>query len=147
MTWEAWLTYTTVVLNNTPVVAMFLSYQPDRERDADRSNRHLIEVVVSDRCPLIGSTIREGQFRSTYNAAVVAVGRGSQKIDGKIGDVILQPEDTLLVEADKDFVPRQRNSNQFYLISGVENSYPVRHDRAWLAIAVLLGMVVTVALF
>lgn len=109
------------------------------------TERHLIEVVVSDRCPLIGTTIRDGQFRAMYNGAVVAVGRGSRRIEGKIGDVVLQAGDTLLIEADEDFVPRQRNSNHFFLISGVENSRPLRHDRAWLAIAVLLGMVATVA--
>lgn len=113
--------------------------------ETPHADRQLIEVVVSDRCPLIGTTIRDGQFRSTYDAAVVAVGRSNRRIAGKPGDVILQAGDMLLVEADKDFVPRQRNSNHFFLISGIENSSALRHDRAWLAIAVLLGMVATVA--
>ncbi len=114
--------------------------------ETPRGNRRLFEVVVSDRCPLIGTTIREGQFRATYNAAVVAVGRGSRRVAGKIGDIVLESGDTLLVEADEDFVLRERNSNHFFLMSGVENSQPVRHDRAWIAIAVLLGMVAMVAI-
>jgi di/tricarboxylate transporter len=108
------------------------------------ADRRLIEAVVSDRCPLIGATIRDGQFRTIYNAAVVAVARGGRRVSGKIGDIVLQSGDTLLLEADEDFVPRQRNSSDFYLISGVENSQPIRHDRARMAIAVLLAMVATV---
>ena len=41
--------------------------------DAPRSNRALVEAVVSDTCPLVGQSIREGKFRSVYNAAVIAV--------------------------------------------------------------------------
>ncbi len=112
--------------------------------ETPHAHRRLIEAVVSDRCPLIGTTIRDGQFRTTYNAAVVAVGRGGRRIAGKIGDIALQSGDTLLLEADEAFLPRERNSRHFFLISGVENSQPVRHDRAWIAIAVLSGMVAAV---
>jgi di/tricarboxylate transporter len=110
--------------------------------DAPHTKRRLIEAVVSDRCPLVGSSIRDGQFRSTYNAAVVAVARGSQRITGKIGDIILRAGDTLLLETHEDFIPRQRNSSHFYLVSGVDNSQPVRHDRWWVALVILIGLVV-----
>lgn len=114
--------------------------------DAPPSRRKLIEVVVSDRCPLVGSTIREGKFRTTYSAAVVAVARGGQRVEGKIGDIELQAGDTLLLETDEDFFTRQRNSNHFVLISGVDNYQPIRHDRAWVALAILGVMVLTVSL-
>jgi len=35
-----------------------------------RPERCLTEAVVSDSCPLVGKTIREGRFRNVYNAAV-----------------------------------------------------------------------------
>ncbi len=114
------------------------------QTDSRHENRRLFEVVVSDRCPLIGTTIRDGKFRATYNAAVVAVARGSRRVDGKIGDIVLQAGDTLLLESNEDFVSRERNSSHFFLISGVENSQPVRHDRAWIAILTLVSMVATV---
>ncbi len=119
--------------------------EPTFQLETPRTNRHLIEAVVSDRCPLIGTTIRDGQFRTTYNAAVVAVARAGRRFGGKIGDIVLRAGDTLLLEADEGFVPRERNSSHFFLISGVENSQPLRHDRAWLAIAILSAMVATVA--
>jgi di/tricarboxylate transporter len=114
--------------------------------DAPHARRRLIEAVVSNRCPLIGTTIREGLFRATYDAAVVAVARGSQRVPGKIGDIVLQAGDTLLLEADEDFIPRQRNSGHFFLISGVENSQPVRHERAGFALTILVGMVAVVTI-
>lgn len=114
--------------------------------DAPTSQRRLIEAVVSGRCPLVGKTIREGRFRSTYNAAVLAVARDGQRIPGKIGDIELQTGDTLLLEAHTDFVAQQRNSNDFYLVSHVENSAPPRHDRAWLALVTLAVMVAIAAL-
>ncbi|MCU0978854.1 MAG: SLC13 family permease, partial [Pirellulaceae bacterium] len=47
--------------------------------DAPRTQRSLIEAVVSDRCPLVGKSIREGRFRSEYNAAVIAVARSGKR--------------------------------------------------------------------
>lgn len=109
--------------------------------DTPDTHRSLIEAVVSNRCPLVGKNIREGRFRSTYDAAVIAVGRGGQRIPGKIGDIVLQPGDTLLLEAHQDFVRQQRNSNHFFLVSSVENSTPMRHGKAWTALTILAMMI------
>jgi di/tricarboxylate transporter len=110
--------------------------------DAPRAQRCLIEAVVSNTCPLVGTTIRAGRFRTVYNAAVIAVGRNGERLRGKIGDIILQPGDTLLLEAHPSFVEAQRNSRNFFLVSRVEGWAPPRHDRAPVALAILVGMVV-----
>ena len=114
--------------------------------NAPETQRSLVEAVVSDRCPVVGKTIREGQFRTAYNAAVIAVGRGNRRITGKIGDIVLQSGDTLLLETDRAFAQRQRNSRDFYLVSNVENSSPPRHGKAWLALGILVALVVAIAL-
>lgn len=116
-----------------------------RDLSVDITKRQLIEAVVADRCPLVGSSIRDGLFRTTYNAAIVAIARGDRRIPGKIGDVKLLAGDTLLLDTDEDFLKRQRNSSHFHLVSGVENSSPIRHERAWIAITILLLMVVVVS--
>ncbi|WP_428389399.1 SLC13 family permease [Mucisphaera sp.] len=112
--------------------------------DAPRSSRRLIEAVVSSRCPLVNKTIRDGRFRSVYNAAVIAVARDGQRLQQKIGDIVLQPGDTLLMEAPSSFVDERRYSQDFYLVSPIEESTIVRHERAWLAIGVLALLVVLV---
>jgi di/tricarboxylate transporter len=110
--------------------------------DSPRSHRCLIEAVISNTCPLLGRTIREGRFRTVYNAAVIAVARNGERIRKKIGDIVLQAGDTLLLEANPWFVTENRNTRDFFLVSRIEDSTPARHDRAWLALAIVGAMVV-----
>src|SRR5262245_59847507 len=109
--------------------------------ESPRSDRVLIEAVVSHRCPIVGRTIREGEFRSLYNAVVIAVARSGERVNTKIGDIVLQAGDTLMLEAHPSFAEQQRNSHHFYLVSRVEESSPIRYDRAYLAIGILVAMI------
>jgi di/tricarboxylate transporter len=113
--------------------------------DAPQHDRCLIEAVVSNSNPLLGRTIREGRFRSVYDAAVIAVARGGKRLHGKIGDIALQPGDTLLLETHPGFIDRHKNRRDFFLVTGVENSTPPRFEKAGLAILILLAMVALVA--
>jgi di/tricarboxylate transporter len=110
--------------------------------DAPRSERCLIEAVVSNKCPLVGLSVREGRFRSVYNAAVIAVGHRGERVNKKIGDVVLEAGDTLLLEAHPSFAEQQRNRKDFFLVSKIEDSTPPGHERAWLALLILVAMVV-----
>ena len=112
--------------------------------DTPRSERCLIEAVVSNTCPMVGKTIREGQFRTQYNAVVLAVARNGERLQGKIGSIRLQPGDTLLLEANVNFLSQQRISNDFYLVNGIPDSEPLRHEKAPLAI-IILGIMVLLA--
>ena len=113
--------------------------------DTPRSERCLIEAVVSNTCPIVGKTIREGKFRTRYNAVVLAVARNGERLQGKIGSIRLKPGDTLLLEANANFLSQQRISNDFYLVNGIPDSEPLRHEKAPLAIIILLIMVVLAA--
>jgi di/tricarboxylate transporter len=104
----------------------------------------LLEAVVSNRCSLVGATVRDGNFRTVYDAAIVAIARGAERVSGRLGDVELQAGDTLLLEAGEDFVARFRNSRDFYLVSGVENSDLPNNRLAPVAL-VILGAVIGVA--
>lgn len=114
--------------------------------DDPRSERVLVEAVVSNSCPLVGRTIRQGRFRSTYDAVVIAVARNGERLRMKMGDVALEPGDTLLVEASPEFIERQRSSRDFYLVSEVHGAPTPRHDRSWVALTILVGMVAAAAL-
>ncbi len=111
-----------------------------------RLQRCLIEAVVSNSCPMVGRTIRDGRFRSVYNAVVVAVARNGERLHKKIGDIVLRPGDTLLVEAHPSFADQQRNSRDFFLVSRIEESTPPRHDRALIALTLLVALVICVTM-
>ena len=108
--------------------------------------RTLVEAVVSSRCALLGKTIREGQFRSHYNAAVVAVARGDKRLSGKLGDVRLEVGDVLLLEASPSFLHRRSESRDFFLVSAVQEGSVRRPERAWISVSILVAMVLAASL-
>ncbi|MEX2536008.1 MAG: SLC13 family permease [Trueperaceae bacterium] len=114
--------------------------------DARPSQRILVEAVVSNSFPMLGRRIRESRFRTVYGAVVIAVARNGERLRAKIGDIIPRPGDTLLLAAGPDFVERHRNSRDFYLVSPIEDSNPLRFERAVPALLILVGMVLTVSL-
>lgn len=121
----------------------------DESFEADippRGERRYSEAVVSATSPLLGKTIRDGNFRALYNAAVVAVHRGGARLAGRIGDIVLRPGDTLLMQTGAHFAEAHRNNPDFYLVSGVEEARPVRHERA-LASLLMLGLLIVLMVF
>jgi di/tricarboxylate transporter len=112
---------------------------------APRHERCLVEAVVSESFPLLGKSIREGRFRTLYQAAIIAVARNGERIQSKIGNIVPRPGDTLLMETHPSFLERYRNTRDFLLISRLDNSTPPRHERAWLAVLVMAGMVLLAA--
>jgi di/tricarboxylate transporter len=113
--------------------------------DSHIDKRCLTEAVISNTSPLVGKTVREGHFRSIYNAAIIAVARNGEKISQKIGNIKLRAGDTLLMVSNPAFVEQQHNSRDFYLVSGLPDSQPIRHKLAPLALMILFVMVITVA--
>lgn len=104
--------------------------------------RYYTEAVVSATSPLIGGSIRDSNFRARYNAAVVAVHRGGERLSGRVGDIVLRSGDTLLLQTGPHFVQGQANNPDFYLVSGVRDARPVRRERAWLSLGLLLLLVI-----
>jgi len=147
------LTFTGVVstivdLERIPHLTPLADEQYGSEQ-ASRRGRELCEVVVSPTCPAVGKTIRDADFRARYNTGVIAVHRGGQKLGGKVGDVVLKQGDTLLLRAGVHFRRAHRNNPHFLLIGGVEDSRPVRHDKAiwsWVLLGVLIILLITGAL-
>lgn len=108
----------------------------------ERRNRRMCEVVVSQSSSLNGMTIREAEFRSRFGAVVLAVHRYGKRLGGKLGDIALQPGDTLLMQTRPDFVQTHRYDPAFYLVSMVDQWRPVRRERAWIAIVIFLVLIV-----
>lgn len=119
-----------------PAADMTFDFLPHRQM------RHLSEAVLSPSSPLIGRTVRQGNFRERYNAAVVAVHRNGARLPSKVGDILLRPGDTLLLQTRTGFTDRFRDSRDFYLVADVEGSEARQHHRAWLAAALLGALVI-----
>ncbi|MDQ3032766.1 MAG: SLC13 family permease [Myxococcota bacterium] len=116
------------------------------ELDVPRTDRIFCEAVVSATSPMVGKSIRDGRFRGRYGAAVLAVHRNGELIKRKVGDIVLKPGDTLLVEAPPRFLEEQRDRGDFFLVSALEGRAPVRHDRGWISLAILAALVLGGAL-
>ncbi|MCK5480357.1 MAG: SLC13 family permease [Gammaproteobacteria bacterium] len=114
--------------------------------DSPRHECCLVEAVVSDSFPLIGKSIRKGRFRTLYSAVVIAVARNGARISNKVGDIILQPGDTLLLETRQSFLEQHRNSRDFLLISRLVDFQLPRHERVWIAFGIIGLMVLSVTL-
>ncbi|MDQ1256790.1 MAG: hypothetical protein QG656_1390, partial [Candidatus Hydrogenedentes bacterium] len=106
-----------------------------------RRESMLCEAVVSGRSPLVGSNIRDANFRATYNAAIVAVHRGGERIGGRVGDIVLRTGDTLLLQTGPHFIEAHRDNPDFFLVSGIQDFRPTRHERSTLSL-VFLGVLV-----
>jgi di/tricarboxylate transporter len=115
------------------------------EDDSAPQRRRLVEAVVSPSSPLVNRTIRQANFRTVYDAAVVAVHRNGKRVPGKIGEIELEVGDTLLLQTSPDFFSAHRNSPDFYLVSEVGDHAEPRYDKAWIAVAILVVMVATAA--
>jgi di/tricarboxylate transporter len=105
-------------------------------------DRSVVQAVISHRNPLIGLTIREGQFRNRYQAVVLAVAHAGDRVHGPIGEVVLHAGDVLLLETHPDFAAKQRFRTDFTLVGAVEGARAPRTERAGTAILVLAAMVV-----
>jgi di/tricarboxylate transporter len=133
---------TVVELRKTQGLIPVADVDDDGPGSSDDAN--LFEVVISENSPLVGQNLRDAGFRRRYDAAVIAIHRGGERLNEKLGDVELRPGDTLMVEAAPGFRRTWANSTHFYLVSAVDASERPRYRLANFAMLNLIGMVVLV---
>ncbi len=112
----------------------------------DGNGHAFYEVVVGAESALTGRTLREIGFRGRYRAAVVAVSRSGQRLEGKLGGIRLRLGDTLLVLADETFRDRWRDSRDFLVVAPLGGIPPTQPRKAALVTAITVGFVVVTAL-
>ncbi|MGB5250681.1 MAG: SLC13 family permease [Gammaproteobacteria bacterium] len=112
--------------------------------NSPRSERRFFEAVVGPDSTFCGSSIRESRFRTLCGAVVIAVARDGSRIQGKLGDIEIEPGDTLLLESGHDFAERQRAASDFLLVRPIDGVSLRRHEKAPVAWAIL-GLVVITA--
>ncbi|WP_333913740.1 SLC13 family permease [Vibrio coralliirubri] len=80
-------------------------------------DKNLVEVLVSPESVLIGRTLKEVEFRSRFDAAVVAIARQGKRISGKLGECSIQSGDKFILAVGDDFKKRPNLSRNFFLLS------------------------------
>ena len=79
---------------------------------------NLTEVIVSPTSTLVGRTLKEANFRALFDAAVVAIGRGGQRISGKLGLVEIKAGDRLVLATSEDFYRHRNLERNFFVLEG-----------------------------
>jgi di/tricarboxylate transporter len=91
----------------------------DPHFQVNEKSLHFSEIVISETSSLIGRTLRQACFRSSYGATVLAVYRQGKRVVGRIGDVLMQPGDTLMLLSSGKKKGFQYHSD-FYIITDNE---------------------------
>ncbi len=100
-----------------------------------RRKTEIVEIVISQNSSLIGKSVKTINFRSKYDAAIIAVHRNGVRIQEKLSDIMLRAGDVLLLFTGENFLVRTENTMDFYFISKVRGFVKLE----WYKTAVLLG--------
>ncbi|MEO6652391.1 MAG: SLC13 family permease [Ilumatobacteraceae bacterium] len=114
--------------------------------DAVGPGTDVFEAVVSPSSRLLGSSLRDTEFRSRYSGAVIAIHRADGQLSGQLGRIPLRAGDVLLVLAGSSFARQWRGHADFSLVAAVDGASPVRRPRSWLVLLAALGMILVAAL-
>jgi di/tricarboxylate transporter len=129
-----------VFSGDTDAIALILENKsglqlPELGMMTKRKRTEIVEIVISQNSSFIGKTVRMINFRSKFDAAVIAVHRNGIKLDDKLSSIMLRAGDVILLFTGENFLVRSENSIDFYFISKVRGFVKLE----WYKTTVLLG--------
>jgi di/tricarboxylate transporter len=104
---------------------------------------NLTEVIISNRAPIIGQTLKVLGFRALFDAAVVAIRRDGETLSGKLGEIKLQAGDFLLLATGPDFMQRHNLAKNFFILSEKKLATKLSRKQEWVTFG---GFLLTVGL-
>ena len=104
----------------------------------------IAEVLILSNSRLVGSTLKEMRFRQRYNATVLALRRGEKLVQARLGKIPLQFGDLLLVQGPRDSFTGLQTTRELLVLEQRETE-SLRLDKAWISIAIILGVIVIAA--
>ncbi|ASN06789.1 SLC13 family permease [Virgibacillus necropolis] len=113
-----------------------------------KGSTNLVDAVVSHQSSLLTRSIKQSQFRSRYDAGVIAVHRNNERIKSKVGDITLRAGDTLLLLAGSQFIEKNNQSNDFYVVSSLDTPETLNQNakKGIFSVGILLTMIILVTL-
>tara|TARA_Y100001968_G_scaffold45599_1_gene35658 strand:- start:33150 stop:34967 length:1818 start_codon:yes stop_codon:yes gene_type:complete len=104
-----------------------------------------VEVLLPAGSTLAGASLRELRFRQRHNATVLALRRGQQTVQERLGQAVLREGDVLLLQAPIDSLRGLQASNDLLVLDQFENDLPtVRRKPIAISIAILMLLVPTI---
>ncbi|MBX2991230.1 MAG: SLC13 family permease [Bacteroidetes bacterium] len=89
------------------------------DADLESEDMLLVEAIVAPISNLAGKSLKQSQFRSRFNATVLAIRHRGTLMRENLGDTRLRSGDSLLLEIAKDQIDAFRASNEFVFVSEV----------------------------
>lgn len=118
--------------------------QKNLETELNSAEEGVAEVLILSNSRLIGTTLKDIRFRQRYNLTVLALRRGEELIRERLGRVPLKFGDLLLVQGDKQSLLGLQTTRELLVMEQKEQE-ELRRNKAWLAIAIILGVVIVAA--
>jgi di/tricarboxylate transporter len=126
------------------ILPEFIYKKKSLEAQLSSEDEGIAEVLIPSNSNLIGSTIKEIRFRQRYNVTVLAMHRGQAITRERLAETRLKFGDVLLVQGPKQsLLGLQINRNLLVLTH--QELDTLRRDKAWIATAICLGVVVVAA--
>lgn len=102
----------------------------------------LMEAVISYSSKLVGKTLKNLHFREQYDAVVIAVRRGHERLNGGLGDLQLHAGDVLILSTGKDFPGLNELNQDFIYVNGLSIATPLSATRSHWVLAAFVGTLV-----
>lgn len=99
----------------------------------------MVEVLLPSGSTLAGASLRELRFRQRYNATVLALRRGQQTVQERLGQAVLREGDVLLIQAPVDAIRGLQSNHDLLVLDELENDLPTVRRKP-LSIAITAGM-------
>ena len=108
----------------------------------EATGQKTVEVLLPAGSTLAGASLRELRFRQRHNATVLALRRGQQTVQERLGQAVLREGDVLLLQAPFDAIRGLQASNDLLVLDQLENDLPtVRRKPLAISITLLMLMV------
>ncbi|OUX72812.1 MAG: SLC13 family permease [Synechococcus sp. TMED90] len=105
----------------------------------EEGGQTMVEVLLPSGSTLAGASLRELRFRQRYNATVLALRRGQQTVQERLGQAVLKEGDVLLIQAPVDAIRGLQSNHDLLVLDELENDLPTVRRKP-LSIAITAGM-------
>ncbi|MFW6358298.1 MAG: SLC13 family permease [Chroococcales cyanobacterium] len=119
--------------------------QNSLEAELSAGEETVAEVLILSNSSLVGSTLKDWRFRQRYNVTVLAIRRGQELVRELLGRVPLRFGDLLLVQGPKESILGLQTAQDLLVIEQ-RDMETLRQDKAWIAIAIILGVILVAAI-